>query len=208
MGFSIGRLFGTDIRATGGFFLLMGFYFLSAGVGRVAEAAVFCIAIIVSLLVHEFGHVYAVRRQLKSESQVILWGLGGLCVHPPAPLPKQRLVIALMGPAFESVLGVAAVLVFLFVPPAQPLLYWFVWCMVWINVFWLAFNVIPLLPLDGGHALEAALEMRIGKARAGAITRRVSVVTAGLVLAGGIFLRQPFIAVLALLLLMQNLRSG
>jgi len=207
MGFSIGRLFGTDIRATGGFFLLMAFYFLQAGVDRAANAAMFCIAIIVSLLVHEFGHVYAVRRQLNAGSQVILWGLGGLCVHPPAPYPKQRVIISLMGPAFESVLGAASVLVYLFARPSQPLLAAFVWYMVWINVIWLGLNLIPLRPLDGGQALEAALEMRMGKAKAGAIARRISVVAAGLVLAGGILLQFPFLSILALLLLLHNLRG-
>ena len=207
MGFLIGRLFGTDVRATGGFFLLMGFYFLQLGVDRAAEAAIFCIAVILSLLVHEFGHVYAVRKQLKSESQVILWGLGGLCVHPPAPYPKQRVIISLMGPAFEAVLGVAAVLVYLFAPPSDPLLQWFVWCMVWINVFWLALNLVPLRPLDGGQALQAALEMRVGAGKAGAIARKVSIVTAGLVIVAGILLNFTILSIMALLLLIHNLRA-
>jgi len=207
MGFSIGRIFGTDVRATGGFFLLMGFYFLQLGVDRAAEAAVFCIAVIISLLVHEFGHVYAVRQQLKSESQVILWGLGGLCVHPPAQYPKQRVIISLMGPAFEAVLGVAAVLVYWLAPPTNPYLFAFVWYMVWINVFWLTLNLVPLRPLDGGQALQAALEMRMAPAKAGAIARRVSVVTGGAVLVAGILLQFPLLSVMALLLLIHNLRT-
>jgi len=207
MGFSIGRIFGTDIRATGGFLLLMAFYFMRYGVEQTAEAAVFCFSVIVSLLVHEFGHVFGVRWQLKSESQVILWGLGGLCVHPPAKYPKQQLIISLMGPAFEAVLGVAAVLVYFFAPPSQPILYWFVWCMVWINVFWLALNLVPLKPLDGGQALEAALEMRMNSAKAAAIARRVSVVTAGVVLVAGIYLEFMILAVMAVLLLVHNLQG-
>jgi stage IV sporulation protein FB len=207
MGFSIGRLFGTDIRATGGFFLLLGFYFLQYGVERAADAAIFCIAVIVSLLVHEFGHVFAVRWQLKSNAAVILWGLGGLCIHPPARRPGQRVVIALMGPAFEAVLGVGAILVWLLAPPAQPYLHWLVWCLVWINVIWLALNLIPVKPLDGGHALEAALEMRLGAAKATVVARRVSVVSAGLILAASIYLDLHFVAILALLLLLHNLHG-
>jgi len=207
MGFSIGRLFGTDIRATGGFFLLLGYYFLRFGVAQAAEAAMFSIAVIVSLLVHEFGHVFAVRWQLKSESAVILWGLGGLCVHPPAPHPKQRIIISLMGPAFEAVLGVAAILMLLFAPPIQPLVDGLIWYLVWINVFWLALNLVPLKPLDGGQALEAALEMRMGAARAAALARRISVFTAGAILVLCLYFQLMFVAILAALLLFHNLQG-
>ena len=206
MGFLIGRLFGTDIRATGGFFLLLAFYLLTSGEGRTAEAAIFAIAVIVSLLIHEFGHVYAVRRQIKEDSIVILWGLGGLCMHPPAPKPKQRLVISLMGPAFEAVLGVAAILVYFFLPKIEPHVDYFVFCLVWINVFWLALNLVPLRPLDGGQALEAALEMRIGPARASSITRKVSIVTASGLLVLALYFQFPIGAILAVLLLLQNLQ--
>ena len=87
-GFQIGRLFGTNIYVTGGFFLLLGLYFVLYGPENVGAAAVFCIALLVSLLVHEFGHVFAVKWFLHGESAIVLWGLGGLCIHEPAPRPR------------------------------------------------------------------------------------------------------------------------
>jgi len=207
MGFSIGRLFGTDIRATGGFFLLVAFYFLRFGLEAPAEAAIVCIAVILSLLVHEFGHVFAVRWQLKSESAVILWGLGGLCVHPPAPKPSQRLIISLMGPAFEAVLGIVAIAVWFLFPPSQPLVRYFVGWLVWINVVWLVFNLVPLKPLDGGQALEAAMEMKLGSAKAATIARRVSVLCAAVIVAAGLYYKLVFLAVMGLFLLIHNLQG-
>jgi Zn-dependent protease len=206
MGVSIGRLFGTDIRATGGFFLLMGLYFFMYGADRVAEAGMFCFAIVISLLVHEFGHVLAVRLQLRSDSVVILWGLGGLCMHERASKPRQQLIISLMGPAFSALLGAITIPLFLWVPMPHPVIADLVWALVWINVIWLGLNLIPVLPLDGGRALESALAMRMGEARAHAIARKVSIVAAGALILGAFALKLPFLPVLGILLLMQNLQ--
>jgi stage IV sporulation protein FB len=207
MGVSIGRLFGTDIRATGGFFLLIGLYFFMFGAERAAEAGIFCFAVVLSLLVHEFGHVFGVRRQLNSESVVILWGMGGLCVHERTDEPRKRLIIALMGPAFSALLGVLVVPLYLWVPMPHPALETLVWAMVWINVIWLGINLVPLLPLDGGVALESALAMRIGQSRAQTITRRVSIVAAGGLVLFGYLMQLPFVTVLGVLALMQNVQQ-
>lgn len=206
MGVSIGRLFGTDIRATGGFFLLLGLYFYMYGVERAAEAGIFCFAIVVSLLVHEFGHVFAVRRQLKSDSVVILWGLGGLCMHERTNSPRQQLIISLMGPAFSAILGALVLMMRTFVPLPHEVAEMLVEALVWINVVWLGLNLLPLLPLDGGMALEAALAMRMGQAKAHAIVRKISIVVAGALVFGGLALGIPFLPVLGIVLLMQNLQ--
>lgn len=206
MGVLIGRLFGTDIRATSGFFLLMLFLFYRQGAAQVAEAGLFCLAIIVSLLVHEFGHVFAFRWQAKSGSSVVLWGLGGLCV-PEAPTgdPRRRIIISLMGPAFEAVLGAVAVAVWFFAPPMNAYADLFVWMLVWINVIWLVLNLVPVLPLDGGQALQAALEIKLGRHKAEAAARKVSVACAVLLVVVALRFELWFLAVLGGLLALQNL---
>jgi len=204
MGVLIGRIFGTDIRATGGFFLLMGLYYFFFN-RDLAATGTFCLALIVSLLIHEFGHVFAVRWQLGSESSIVLWGLGGVCLHEPTRDPKKRIIISLMGPAFQAVPGIVFAAIFLLAPPAQPHLRLFVVIMALINVVWLLFNLIPILPLDGGHALRAALEMKLGAAKADPLARKVSVVCAAGVVALALFFSQPFIAMMGGLLLFQNL---
>ena len=203
MGVRIGRLFGTDIRATGGFFLLLGLYFLVAK--DPSWGGTFSIAVIVSLLVHEFGHVYAVRRQLQSESVVILWGMGGLCVHERTEDPKKQIIISLMGPAFSAILGALSLAALWLAPLSHPIAANLVAAFVWINVIWLGVNLLPLLPLDGGRALEAALTMKLGRGRATAVTRKVSVVAAAGLIGLAIYFQMPFAAVIGVLLLMQNL---
>ena len=207
MGVPLGRIFGTDIRATGGFFLLLAFCFYRYGSSGVALAAIFCIAVVLSLLVHEFGHVFAVRKQLGSESVVILWGLGGLCLHEPARSPRQRIIISLMGPAFTALFGGIMLAVWKFAPLPHPAAQRLVWILLWINTAWLIFNILPIRPLDGGQALESALEMKMGAGRARAVARKVSAVFALGVLVAGVRYDYPFAAVFGLLLLVQNLTA-
>jgi len=208
MGVPLGRLFGTDIRATGGFFLLLGLCFYVYSESGPAIAGLVCITIVVSLLVHEFGHVFAVRKQLDAESVVILWGLGGLCVHEPARTPRQRIVISLMGPAFTALLAGAALAVDRFVPLPHPALARLAGMLLVINAVWLVFNILPIRPLDGGQALEAALSIRLGDGRARAVARQVSIAAAVLVAAGAWAIGWHFAAILAVLLLVQNLSPG
>ena len=183
-GFQIGRLFGTDIFISPNFLLLLAFYFLMAGPEGTASVAVFAVALIVSLLVHEFGHVTAVRRLLRTDCRILLWAMGGLCIWQPTGdrNPRKRILIALAGPAFQVPLAIAAISLFLLLPMSQTLAYEFVIYMLYVNTVWLGINLLPLLPLDGGHALQAALEYAVHPIRAEAITARISVVTA---VAGG-----------------------
>jgi len=202
-GFLIGRLFGTNVYLSPGFLLLLGLYFWRFGAGY---AAVFSVAIIVSLLVHEFGHVFAVKWFLKSESRVLLWMLGGLCIHEPTRDTRKQIGISLMGPAFGFVLGALSFLATAFAPATAPdSLRQFLAIMIFVNVFWTAINLLPIQPLDGGQALRAALEGKLGAARANAISRRVSIGTAAAGAGAALLVGWPVAAVLCGLLIFQNL---
>jgi len=200
-GFAIGRLFGTDIYATPWFLVLIGLVIYLRGP---AEGSVFSIALVVSLLVHEFGHVFAVRRWAGGPSVVVLWGMGGLCVHRPVEDPRTRIRISLMGPAFELVLGGFALLAYLYVPRTPGLWDFFLWAMVWINVIWAFANLLPILPLDGGQASLAALETRLGRRRAHSVTRWISAGTAIVAATAALYFGYMFAAILAAMLFLQN----
>ncbi len=204
----IGRLFGTDIFVTADFFLLLAFYFVAGGADA-GRMALFCIALIVSLLVHEFGHVLAVRRLLHAPSAVILWGLGGLCVYPAVPrTPGKQVGISLMGPLHSALLGALCYALLRGLDPAPGAPREFLGIMVWINLFWGAANLLPILPLDGGQALRAGLEFRMGPDRAAGAARRVSAVAALLAAAAAVFYGRPIAAMICAFLMLQNLRGG
>ncbi len=212
-GLLIGRLFGTDIYCELSFFLLIALYFL---MGSAAEAAIFSVAVIISVLVHEFGHVLAVRRLLKVPSIVVLWMLGGLCIYRGSARPGQQAAISLMGPAFSFALGgltygAAALLLpapLLLLKAAPPtVLGAFLYVMVWINLVWTFFNLLPALPLDGGKALQAGLRAGLGRDRGDRLIRGISIATAAGIVGVALYLRHPFVAALGIFLLLDNLKS-
>ena len=203
-GILIGRLFGTDIYCEISFFVLIGLYMWSAGL---AAGAIFSGAVLVSVLVHEFGHVLAVRRLLRTQSLVVLWMLGGLTIYRGAPRPGQQAAISLMGPAFSFALGGLAYAALALLPPEPPLLRAFLLVMVWINLVWTFANLLPALPLDGGQALRAGLRAALPRPRADRIMLVISLVTAAGIVGAGLWFRQPIAAVLGIFLVLDNLKS-
>ena len=51
-----------------------------------------------------------------------------------------------------------------------------------------AFNILPLMPLDGGRVFRALCTMTLGKARGEALCRKVSAVLLAVLLTGGVYL--------------------
>jgi Zn-dependent protease len=211
-GILIGRLFGTDIYCDLTFFVLIGFYFVVSGP---AVGAILSGSILLSVLVHEFGHVLAVRRLLHAPSIVVLWMLGGLCIYRGGARPGQQAAISLAGPAFSFALGgIAFGLHSLLLdapfrvtePPQGSALGYFLWLMVWINGIWGAANLLPALPLDGGQALRAGLRAGVGRHKADRAMRVVSLVVAAGAIGLALHFERPFAAFLGALLVLENLK--
>lgn len=204
-GVQIGRLFGTDVYASFGFLLLLALPFLLGG--SVVGAAIWDLAILLSLLVHEFGHVFAVKWFLKGRSVVVLWFLGGLCIHGPTSHRGKRIGIALMGPAFQLALLPPLLLAERQVGETGALAY-FVDSMLWLNLFWPLVNLAPILPLDGGQATRAALEFRMPPARAHRVAAGVSVAAAAAgTLAAFAWTDGVVLIILGGVLLLENLKT-
>lgn len=126
----------------------------------------------VAILVHELGHALAFRR-FAQEPRVVLTGMGGL-TYGSAPFRSRRedIITSLAGPAAGFfLLGVPAWIIErqldfsngLFV---QVLVY----DLYWISFIWSLVNLLPVLPLDGGHVAQAIWGRPVA--------RRISVVTA------------------------------
>lgn len=206
-GFLVGRLFGTDIYAAPSFLLIVALNAMMDYRSGVPawHSAVFLLAMTVSVLVHEFGHVFAVKRLLKAKSVVLLWGLGGLCFHEPARRPGQQVVISLMGPAFELALAVAAFGAYRVVDPPPGPLREFLWIMIVLNVIWVAFNLLPILPLDGGQAVAAAAQARWPGRRSALMVRGISTLFAAAATGAAAWLGSPVLVMIGGWLLLTNL---
>jgi len=113
---------------------------------------------IAALLLHELGHALAFRRYGVPAS-ISFWVLGG--VTGPTDLDaatrlsdRQMLVVVLSGPVVGLIIGAATVAAMVLFRDAarsirEPLFLW-----MFVNLGWGIFNLLPIVSLDGGRALE------------------------------------------------------
>ena len=124
--------------------------------------AVWVVVVFVSIMVHEMGHALAIIRKgiapaisLHMMGGVTTWQGGHRLSRP------SRIFISFAGPLAGFILG-GTVYAFQSAAPssfaAMPLPAQFaVDLLVHVNIFWGLINLIPVLPLDGGHFLEDSL---------------------------------------------------
>ena len=140
-----------------------------------------------SILWHELGHCIF-QKKYGSSPAIVLWAGGGLAI-PRTGLPftrTQSFVISLAGPFFGFLLGAAAWLLKENVEARGYLAISAIRDLLWINIVWSAVNLLPMLPLDGGHALKAILGGR-QKLVAGISVAVAMAATAGFLYLGSIW---------------------
>jgi stage IV sporulation protein FB len=176
------RLFGIPVRVHPWFWLTI----LIMGANQETGAALIWIAVcFVSILLHELGHVWAFHA-FGSRAQVVLYGFGGMAI-PDRDVrwsTRAAVIVSLAGPAagfcLAALVGIVAVLAgakiffgfrmyvvptvaaYLFSDNVSPthLHYWNVLIndLLFVNFYWGLMNLLPVYPLDGGHAARALFE--------------------------------------------------
>jgi len=109
-----------------------------------------------SFMIHEFGHAFAFRR-LGARPSVHLYGMGGYATAAGRFTRRQSIFVSAAGPLVEIAAGVLCLLLLMNLPIASKALGLFLSLMAWICIFWGVLNLAPILPLDGGHILEAIM---------------------------------------------------
>lgn len=195
------HVLGVPVRVHPMFWLMA---LLLSGLGEPLGVAIWVVAVFVSIVVHELGHCAAFR-WYGVQSHVVLHGLGGLAI-PHATVRGGRMFggtwprvcISFAGPGagfvFAAVLwggmwlgglkpslwlGGGSLLGFGFdgsrVDERLAIL---LYDLLFVNIWWGLFNLLPIYPLDGGQiscALFAGANRREGIAR----SLMLSLVTAG-----------------------------
>lgn len=119
---------------------------------------------------HEFGHALACRQVGGRANQIILWPLGGVAYVDPPPRPGATLWSIAAGP----LVNVALVPVLLLLGKlsgalglfaATPDLARLLDAVFKLDLYLLAFNILPIYPLDGGQILRSLLWFLLGRAR-------------------------------------------
>ena len=116
------------------------------------------VAVFISILWHELGHAYLQRRFGGWHVEIRLHACGGYAIAEGDFSRFESRLIALAGPGAGLLLGAVAWAVWPWLTPDMQLARTFVYDMFFINVFWSIVNLLPILPLDGGHVLEASLD--------------------------------------------------
>lgn len=154
------QFFGFPVEVQWHFWLMAAIFSGVASVEGVEglQLLVISIAIIfVSILIHELGHALAMRKFHDRRVTITLYSFGGFAQGSLRQPRMSSLIISAAGPAFSLALGLLGWLV----DRAFPVNHWLaveaadVW--LWVNFGWTILNLLPVLPLDGGHILEAAL---------------------------------------------------
>lgn len=176
----LARLFGIRIGASPSWFIVLfvmiyalSGYFRDVLGGSDVEAYVVAVGaaalFFLSILMHEFGHAIAARRNGIEVRGVDLWFFGGVAkLDRDTDSPGEEFRISAAGPAVTALIVVVATGAAILVSspdetldaarfsdaatsPTLALLSW----LSTINLFLLVFNLVPAFPLDGGRIARA-----------------------------------------------------
>lgn len=162
--------------------------------------------ILVSVLVHEYGHALTALL-FGQRAHIDLIGMGGVTQRQGAKLKLwQDFVIVMNGPVFGLLLSLAANLLYRKLDDPNSVLGYILFVTYSVNLFWTVINLLPIQPLDGGHLLRIILEALFGL-KGIKIALFCSMVLAGL-LSAFFFVNQIFLAgALFILLTFESYRS-
>jgi stage IV sporulation protein FB len=154
------RLFGTPVRVHPFFWLftaILGWNALSdPGGDGFMHLCLWMICCFLSILLHEFGHIWMGTIFGARDGYIVLYGLGGLAVGSNALRTRwQRIAVSLAGPGIQLVLFGGLFLALRSLSREQldamsSRLEFFFEQLLFINLIWPLFNLLPVWPLDGG----------------------------------------------------------
>ena len=214
--FRLGRLFGFPLYADFSLLLIAGVFILfdlQGGLGAVLRTLIFFACVLGSIVWHELGHAFTVRKLGHGESVISLSALGGLASFRGNPSPRDRIKISAAGPAYGLALGVLVLVLYALLPidPAS-LLGSAMRVLIYAGIIFNLANLLPILPLDGGHILQSALliSRKRSPRRVLYTTTCVSLITLAVVMVGlfiWIGVGDLFLWFILIMLAMQNVQT-
>jgi Zn-dependent protease len=221
-------LAGIPVRVHPLFWLIAILFGLSAG--SFIQLFIWVAVVFISILIHELGHSLAMRLY-GQDSFIVLHMMGGLAVPQSARWrgrggdeATQQIIISLAGPvagfllaalvvALVAGLGGAISVNWLFgfiplpgafLPDGGPIVNSLITTLLWVNVFWGLINLAPVFPLDGGHIARHALT-KVDPWDGFRKSLWLSTIAGAIIaIAGLLFLRSLFMALLFGLLAFQS----
>lgn len=197
-------LFGFPIRIHWMFWLvgcLLTFHLVTSSKPQdLQKLAVWLIVFFISILWHELGHAFAMRKY-GGRPDILLYGMGGVCSSVGRYTRKQSMIISAAGPAA----GFSLALVAYFLLHTSPVMnsYFVLYAlkkMFFINLVWTMLNLLPIQPLDGGQIFRSFMSKTNPS-----LVPKVGMITGGIVaVLSLIFLNSLFMALMFGYLAYQN----
>jgi len=196
MGWSIplGTVKGTAIRLHLTFLLLLAWFaavsYAEGGRASALARVSFLLLLFLCVTLHEFGHILAARRFGVRTREILLLPIGGMARMERIPeRPRDELLVALSGPAVTIAIALVLVLAFGGLPDPEAVFSGvtprdLLGQLAYANLSLLAFNLLPVFPLDGGRVLRALLASKLGHSRGteiAAVIGRAAAIILGLV---------------------------
>lgn len=173
---SLGTWFSTDVRVSWYFPLLWIVFVIKFGFayGSAIEGI-----LLISVLLHEFGHVFGARQTGGQADEILIWPLGGLAFVQPARNFRSQFLTVAAGPLVNLALCAAMLPQVLTTTYARDCWNPFVLpipldafgktllsdlMVITFSLNWMALvlNLVPAHPLDGGQMLRVILSSRMG----------------------------------------------
>lgn len=150
------RIFNFPVRVHFTFFLLA--VLLGLSLGNILYVAIWVVVVFISIMIHELGHAFTAQSFGRSPT-IELYTMGGLTVSNRYSLlsyPKE-IFLSFSGPlAGFLAYGLITLFLSLVGPIQQPLIAFFFRQLQFVNLVWGIFNLLPILPLDGGSIMRHA----------------------------------------------------
>jgi Zn-dependent protease len=191
------KVLGIPTKIDPSFWLLS--FFIASGRGfNLPFMLEWLVVVFISVLFHELGHAL-IGRRFGLSPQITLYSMGGLTSWSEAKeiSPAKRLAISLAGPAAGFLLGgicfVAGPVLLSALPSKLSTAAYN--DLIWVNIGWGVFNLLPILPLDGGHVL-LTLEGWLTRRRDQIISHAISLLACVALMYLAFTLRSLWVAVL------------
>ncbi|OJY28543.1 MAG: hypothetical protein BGO98_05585 [Myxococcales bacterium 68-20] len=201
------RLGSIPLRIQGSFFLMA--LLLGLNEREPVKLALWVVIVLVSVIIHELGHAL-MGKAFGLEPRIELHGMGGLTYFNEGRAEVstgKSVAISLAGP-FAGFLFAFVVIATQLAGfhPAHPIARDAVRLLLWVNVGWGIFNLLPMLPLDGGNVLRS-LVRAITKDHGEKIARVVSIAVAAGIALLSIRYSQWWVLYLGVLYAFQNVQG-
>ena len=214
----LGTYYGTEIQVHWTFFLLVVWIVLSevltgASVDRVLFNLQFILAVMICVLLHELGHLFAAKRFGIKTNKMVLLPIGGIStVEKITKSPKKEFLITIAGPLVNFSI---AIILFFAIPVRDYISFdlgqyflalndfsvrTFLFFLFIVNLALAVFNMIPAFPLDGGRILRSVLDIKLTRVKATRVATTISNIIAIILLMIGL-LFNPILVFLSLFLL-------